>query len=92
MFAFFKQRPYDIVANPSINPKAIFISCFDSAPLAQDIDFILKDKAMDFHAGVKALSKISAVFLGTKPQSSDFFKSTKDAQITEFQDHIPPET
>lgn len=84
MFAFFKQRPYDIVANPSINPKAIFISCFDSAPLAQDIDFILKDKAMDFHAGVKALSKISDVFLGTKPQSSDFFKSTKDAQITEF--------
>ena len=27
-----KQRPYDIIANPSDTPKAIFVSAFDSAP------------------------------------------------------------
>jgi len=31
---FFRQRPYDVIANPTIAPKAIFISAFDSAPLA----------------------------------------------------------
>ena len=32
--AFIKQRPYDVVANPDCAPKAIFVSAFDSAPLA----------------------------------------------------------
>ena len=29
-----RQRPYDIIANPMTTPKAIFVSAFDSAPLA----------------------------------------------------------
>src|SRR5574344_1327726 len=34
LFAFIKQRPYDIIADPTVNPKAIFVSAFDSSPLA----------------------------------------------------------
>ena len=36
-----RQRPYDIIANPSDTPKAVFVSGFDSAPLAPDYDFTL---------------------------------------------------
>ena len=36
------QRPYGIVANPSDTPKAVFVSAFDSAPLAGDANFALK--------------------------------------------------
>jgi len=33
-----RQRPYTVVANPEDDPKAIFISAFDTAPLAPDSD------------------------------------------------------
>ncbi len=36
------QRPYGIIADPSDTPKAVFISAFDSAPLAPDYNFVLK--------------------------------------------------
>ena len=34
MFAFVRQRPYDVIANPSDTPRAIYVSAFDSKPLA----------------------------------------------------------
>lgn len=54
-----RQRPYDIVANPSTEPKAIFISGFDSSPLGPDYDIIVKDYALDFQIGIEALSKLT---------------------------------
>jgi Na+-transporting NADH:ubiquinone oxidoreductase subunit A len=54
-----KQRPYDIVANPDDTPKAIFVSAFDSAPLAPDYNFILKDRIADLQKGVEVLSMLT---------------------------------
>ena len=56
---FIKQRPFDIIANPNENPKSIFISCFDSAPLGVDFEFILSDQMTEFKNGLKILEKIS---------------------------------
>ena len=42
LFGFFRQRPYDVVANPEDKPKAIFVSAFNSMPLAQDFEYVLK--------------------------------------------------
>ena len=53
------QRPYDIVASPSDVPKSIFISGFDTAPLAPDYDFIMKDAVEDFQIGIDALAKLT---------------------------------
>jgi len=36
------ERPFGVVANPEHQPKAIFITTFDTSPLAPDYDFILK--------------------------------------------------
>ena len=36
------QRPYGIIADPNDTPKAVFISAFDSAPLAPDYNFVLR--------------------------------------------------
>ena len=41
VWPFIRQKPYDIVANPTDMPKAIFISAFNSAPLTIDNDFAL---------------------------------------------------
>ena len=56
---FIKQRPYDIIANPEVMPKAIFISGYTTAPLAAEYDFVLKGKESQLQAGVTALSKLT---------------------------------
>ena len=58
-WAFIKQRPYDVVANPNNTPKAIFISGYASAPLAADLDFTLAGKEAELQVAVTALSKLT---------------------------------
>ncbi len=62
------QRPYGIVADPEVKPKAIYISGFDTAPLAPDFDLILKDQDENFETGIKALNKLTEgkVHIGLK--------------------------
>jgi Na+-transporting NADH:ubiquinone oxidoreductase subunit A len=59
VWPFIRQRPFDVIANPQDQPKAIFISGFDSSPLAPDYDFILNDQEADFQKGIDALSKLT---------------------------------
>lgn len=54
-----KQRPYDIVARPDQKPRAIFISGFDSSPLAPDPDFVMDGLMDDFQVGVDALNVLA---------------------------------
>lgn len=57
---FIKQRPYDIIAKPDQTPKAIFISGFSSAPLAPDMDYVLKGKEAELQTALSALIKLSS--------------------------------
>ena len=57
---FVKQRPYDVIANPNAEPKAIFISAYASAPLAADYDYVLAGKEKELQAAVTALSKLTS--------------------------------
>ena len=61
-----KQRPYGIVANPADEPRAIFVSAFDSAPLAPDYNFTLKGEAANLQVAVDVLNKLTkgGVFVG----------------------------
>jgi Na+-transporting NADH:ubiquinone oxidoreductase subunit A len=56
---FIKQRPYDIVAEPDSDPKAIFVSGYATAPLAADPDFVLQGKERELQAAVSALGKLT---------------------------------
>ena len=58
-WAFIKQRPYDIIANPEGTPKAIFISGYASAPLAADLDYTLQGKEAELQEAVNALAKLT---------------------------------
>ena len=44
------QRPYGIIADPNDVPKAVFISAFDSAPLAPDYNFVLQGEQKNLQA------------------------------------------
>lgn len=53
-----RQRPYDIIANPMTTPKAIFVSAFDSAPLAPDYDVVLNGQEKNLQTGFDCLKKL----------------------------------
>lgn len=58
-WAFIKQRPYDIIADPATTPKAIFISAYGTAPLAAQPDYVLAGKETEIQAAINALSKLT---------------------------------
>ena len=59
-WAYIVQRPYSCIADPAVSPKAIFISCFDSAPLAPDLDFIISQEPDNFKTGIEALVRLGS--------------------------------
>lgn len=60
LWAFVRQRPYDIIAHPDETPKSIFISGFDSAPLAPNYSYIFKNQIPELQEGLKALSLLTS--------------------------------
>ena len=53
------QRPYGVIANPDIKPKAIFVSAFNTAPLAANPEFALKDELDNIQTAINALAKLT---------------------------------
>ncbi len=82
-FAYVKQRPYDVIANPADAPKAIYVSSFDTAPLAPNYAYALAGKEEAFQAGINALSKLTegSVTLGVDGKEATFFNKVKNATI-----------
>jgi len=60
VWACLRQRPYNCIPNPDEAPKSIFISAFDSAPLAADFDLLVEGESAAFQAGIDALRKLTA--------------------------------
>ena len=83
---YLRQRPYDILANPSDTPKAIFVSGFDSSPLAPDYDFVLTGQEEAFKVGVEVLKKLAAVVhIGISAESaSKVYNSLQGVTLNSF--------
>ena len=60
LWACIIQRPYGIIANPAETPKAIVISAFNSAPLAADTKFTVKNDVDAMQIAVDALAKLTS--------------------------------
>lgn len=87
LWSYIKQRPYDCIANPEKQPKAVFVSSFDSAPLAPDYEYVLNGESTNLQAGITALSKMAGkpVQVGVRyGAKATLFRSLKNAEITEF--------
>lgn len=55
-----RQRPYHIIAKPDGVPKSVFISCFDTAPLAPDYNFIMENTSLaHFRTGITVISRLT---------------------------------
>lgn len=71
LWAMIRQRPYDIVPAPSSLPRDIFVTTFDSAPLAPDYTPILAQEKKLLETGVKALAALTPgkVYIGRRADS-----------------------
>lgn len=85
VWPFIKQRPYDVIANPEETPKSIFITAFDSAPLAPDNDFIFHGQGATFQKGVDALVKLTDgkvhLTVDGSSKSDEAFTQTKNVVL-----------
>lgn len=81
-----RQRPYLIVPDPSVVPRNIFVSCFDTAPLAPDYNFLIQGKERAFQKGLDVLKKLTSgsVHLGVGPASADVFKKAEGVRVHSF--------
>lgn len=59
VWPFIRQKPFDVIANPTDMPKSIFISTFNTAPLAADNDFVLHGLEKEFQAGLDFVAKLT---------------------------------
>ena len=75
-----RQRPYSVIADPLAEPKSIFISTFDTSPLAPDNDLILHGQGEDFQTGLDALAKLTKgkVHLNIEAETTDRSTSSRD--------------
>lgn len=91
-----RQRPYSTIAKTQDEPKCIAVSMFDTAPLAPDNNFIVKDQMAAIKAGVEALAKLTNGMVYLNVNSSETQQalaslnfSAKNVTITEFQGPHP---
>ncbi len=59
VWPFMRQRPFNRIADIKRKPKSIFVNCTDSAPLANDPNYSLKENDDWFEAGVEAMKILS---------------------------------
>lgn len=84
LWALIKQRPYDCIAMPSKAPRAIFISSFDTAPVAPDYAYVLKGQLPTLQAAITALSQMAPVYVGLQAGcKTPEFRELKDCTLYE---------
>ena len=59
-WSLFRHRPFDTVADKHDVPRDIFISTFDTAPLAPDLDFVVEGNGDAFQKGLDVLGKLTS--------------------------------
>ena len=81
------QRPYGIIANPDDQPKAIFVSGFDSAPMAADNDVVLANDKANLQKGFDVLARLTSgkvhLSLNAKAENK-VFEGLKGVEVHEF--------
>ena len=80
------QRPYGIIADPSDTPKAVFISAFDSAPLAPDYNYVLRAEQKNLQTGIDVMRKLTSgkVHLSVRAKAEGQMTALKGAETHAF--------
>jgi NADH:ubiquinone oxidoreductase, Na(+)-translocating, A subunit len=92
ILSYMRRRPYNYIADPADEPRDIFVPAFYSAPLAPNLDFILRGQEADFQTGLDALAAITEgkVYLGTRNTTqASCLVNAKNVSIVPFKGPHP---
>lgn len=83
LWAMIRQRPYDIVPSTETRPRDIFITAFDSAPLAPSLSIVMGENSQYLRKAVEVLSTMTdgKVYLGCR---NDEFIDDTGAEVNTF--------
>jgi Na+-transporting NADH:ubiquinone oxidoreductase subunit A len=88
LWPMIRQRPYAIIARPGKVPRDIFISGFDTAPLAPDMDLVVKGNGEDFQEGIDVLKKLTGgtihLSLNADYPADDTFTKARNVELHYF--------
>ena len=87
LFGYINQLPYAVSTNPSVTPKAIFVSALRDKPLAADFEYEVKGQEQDFQTGLTALSRIARTCLGIGVGST--LEGMKNVEVIVFDGKCP---
>lgn len=85
------QRPYGIIASPDDTPKAVFVSAFDSAPLAPDYNFVLKAERKNLQTGIEVMRKLTPgkVHVSVRAAAEGEMTALRGAELHTFRGKHP---
>ena len=68
LWAMLRQRPFDVVPPAAVRPRDVFVTAFDSAPLAPDLNVVLGDKRQYIGRGIEVLKSLTDgnVYIGVR--------------------------
>ena len=83
LWVMMRQRPYDVVPVPGVKPRDVFVTAFDSAPLAPDLDVVLGAKRQFIGKGIEVLNSLTdgKVYIGVREGQSI---EAPGAEVTTF--------
>lgn len=86
LWSFITQRPFQVLADASSSPKAIFINGMETAPLAPSQEFLVSQNSEAFALGLSAVAKLSdKAFLAVDRDCKESaLKNAKGVQIEQF--------
>ena len=87
IFGYINQLPYAVSTNPSVKPRAIFVSALRDKPLACNFEYEVEGQEADFQTGIDALSKIASVYLGVGVGSK--LENTANAEVCVWDGKCP---
>lgn len=90
LFGYINQLPYAVSAQPTDQPKGIFVSALRDMPLESDFELELESNENYFQAGLTALSKIAKTYLGIgSRQTASALCEAKDVEVNVFDGPCP---
>ena len=95
VWPLFKQRPFNVIPSSEDRPRDIFVSTFDTAPLAPDTNLIVEGREVAFQKGLDVLAKLTEgkVYLGLDANGesapADVFTKANNVEINWFKGKHP---
>lgn len=89
LWTMFIQRPYGIIASAADAPKSIFVSAFDSAPLAPDYDYVLAGQGEALQKGFDVLACLTKGKVHLSYEAERIAPNVKGVELHAFKGKHP---